>query len=273
MTPYFEQLLLQDGVNHLQHNPCELLDFELLVLPAGESYAFSTHEREYAAVMLVGTASFKVRGASFPRVGSRQDVFAGKPSLVYIPAGSEVSVESEVACEVALCSAPGDVNTRPYSVQPDQVVSGSWGTFNNARDYDFLIGPSTPSARLFIAEVKVSSGNWATYPPHRHEVDNLETGERFQEETYFYRVSPERGFGLAGLYGERLGGDHAFLIRHNSIQKMPAGYHTLAAAPGYRLWYLALYAGNTKSASPRLDPDHAWYQQAETVLQHRSRVI
>ncbi len=41
------------------------------------------------------------------------------------------------------------------------------------------------------------------------------------------------------------------MIRHNSIQKMPAGYHTLAAAPGYRLWYLALYAGNTKS--PALD--------------------
>lgn len=266
MTTYFERVGTDPGVNRLSENTCALLDFELLVQRAGEKRRLSTMDREYGLVVLTGTISLTVGSQEFVDVGDRTDVFAGRPSMVYAPAGTEITVSAQTNAEVALCSAPGGKGLEPYVVRPADVVSGTWGTHNTSRQYDFLIDADRPSARLFVAEVTVANGNWATYPPHRHEVDDPATGELFQEEMYFYRVAPATGFGLCALYGERVGGDHAFVVRHNAIQKMPAGYHTVTAAPGYRVWYLALFAGNSKAARPVADPNHAWYQQVEVAL-------
>lgn len=267
--PYFEAVGTAPGVNGLTENTCRLLDFELVVLDAAGSHRFDTGEREYGIVVLTGTVSITVGATEFAGVGGRSDVFAGKPSMVYAPGGASVTIVADGPAEIALCSAPGGPAIDPYLVGPGDVSSGTWGTFNTSRTYDFLVDASRPSDRLFVAEVTVSSGNWATFPPHRHEIDDPATGELFQEEMYFYRVAPSTGFGLAALYGDRVGGDNAFVVRHNTIHKMPFGYHTVTAAPGYRVWYLALFAGNAKAASPLTDPDHAWYHQAEVAMRHQ----
>jgi 5-deoxy-glucuronate isomerase len=267
-APYFESVATETGANTLRDNPCRLLDFELVVLEPSEEFRFCTADREYALVVLTGTVTVAVDDREFAGLGGRMDVFSAKPSMVYAPPKSEVTIAAPEAAEVALASAPGATAIEAYAVLPDQVRSGTWGTFNTARDYDFLIDAQRPSERLFVAEVTVASGNWATYPPHRHEIDDPGTGERFQEEMYFYRVAPTTGFGFAALYGGRVGGDNAFIVRNNTIHKMPAGYHTVAAAPGYRIWYLAIFAGNSKQASPLTDPDHAWYHQAEVAIRH-----
>ncbi|WP_116949185.1 5-deoxy-glucuronate isomerase [Jiangella endophytica] len=272
-SAYFERLEARPGVTTLAHNTCRVLDFTLITLRPGEQHHFATTDREYAVVVLTGTASLEVGDRTFADVGGRSDVFAGKPSMVYAPCGQDVTITTAVGTELALCSAPSATVIEPYVVAPDDVHSGTWGVFNTTRDYDFLLDASRPSERLFVAEVTVASGNWATYPPHRHEVDDPETGEVFQEEMYFYRVQPSTGFGLAALYGDRVGGDNAFIVRHNTIHKMPAGYHTVTAAPGYRVWYLALFAGDRKQAGPLTDADHAWYHQAETTIGHLRRTI
>jgi 5-deoxy-glucuronate isomerase len=266
MSKYFERMELGPGVNRLAENSCPLLDFEMLVLRPGDRHEFATADREYAVVGLSGIVAVEVGGQEFTGVGGRVDVFTGKPSMVYAPAGNDVTITAEGGAEVALCSAPGDPTLSAYVVRPADVVRGTWGVHNTTRHHEFLIDAARPSARLFVAEVTVASGNWATYPPHRHEVDDPVTGELLQEEMYFYRVAPRTGFGLCALYGERVGGDNAFVVRHDTVHKMPAGYHVVTAAPGYRVWYLAFFAGNAKAASPLDDPHHTWYRQAEVAL-------
>lgn len=263
---YFEEVSAQPGINTLAHNSCKLLNFELAVLNAGEQHTFQTNDREYGLVVLTGTVDILVNEQRFEKVGSRATVFAGPPASVYAPCGAAVTITATNRAEVALCSAPSQMETAPYLVKPEEVTHGKWGQFNTSRTFDFMINQTRPSERLHIAEVTVVSGNWATYPPHKHE-DNLpEKGEVFQEEMYYYRVDPADGFGMCALYGGKIEDDYAFVIRNNTIQKMPFGYHTLTAAPGYKVWYLALIAGDTKAASPVPDPHHAWYSRTELVL-------
>ncbi|MEV0290320.1 5-deoxy-glucuronate isomerase [Kribbella sp. NPDC050820] len=271
-TAYFEAVSTSPGMNDLKGNTCSLLNFALVILETGQSHRFLTADREYAIVVLTGTVDIAVGDGDFKAVGGRTNVLAGKPSMVYAPAQTEVTVTATQAAEVSLCSAPSTTTTiEPYLVGPDEATSGTWGTFNTTRDYNFLIDDQPASERLYVAEVTVESGNWATYLPHRHEIDDPGTGEAFQEEMYFYRVAPSSGFGFAGLYGDRVGGDNAFIVRHNTIHKMPAGYHTVVAAPGYRTWYLALFAGGNKSRGPLTDPEHAWYHHVETALRTLQR--
>jgi hypothetical protein len=79
---YFASLETEPGLNSLPHNPCQLLAFDLLVLPTGEQFAAQTGEREVLAVILGGQATFDVAGKRFEKVGGRPNVFAGKPHSV-----------------------------------------------------------------------------------------------------------------------------------------------------------------------------------------------
>ena len=272
MHPYgdefFETLSLQMGLTGLQKNPCRLLDFNVLTLGMNESHSFETGGREYALVVLTGIVDVLVNGLPFDKVGGRASVFSGPPSMVYAPSGSAVKLVALGKVEVALCSCPSQSAIPPYRLDAKDVISGKWGRYNTSRTYDYLLNASRPSERLHIAEVTVISGNWATYPPHKHEKNEPENGEIFQEEMYYYRVDPAEGFGLAALYGGLVEKDYAFIIRNNTIQKMPYGYHTLTAAPGYRLWYLALIAGDGKTAQPLADPAHSWFTRTDIFLEN-----
>src|SRR5690348_293828 len=95
------------GHNVLPFNPCQLLDFGLLRLEAGETWSGETGEREILAVILGGRASFTVGDKQFEAVGGRADVFSGRPHSVYLPAGTAVRIEAVGPVEIALPSAPG----------------------------------------------------------------------------------------------------------------------------------------------------------------------
>lgn len=265
---YFEPVAADAGLNALRHNSCKLLDFQLLILNAGEKHTFASGEREYGVVVLTGTADISVSDTSFKTVGGRRSVFAGPPSMVYAGCGAEVTIQAAQRLEVALCSCPSATPIAPYRVDPGDCFQGRWGRFNTARTFNYMIDGRRPSERLHLAEVTAPSGNWATYPPHKHEYNAPERGEIFQEEMYFYRADPVEGFGFCALYGGKVEQDYAFMVRHNTILKMPYGYHTIVAAPGYKIWYLALIAGDTKAHSPIPDPNYAWWNKADIALEN-----
>lgn len=265
-TEYFETVLTQPGLNSLQDSTCKLIDFSLLVLDVGDTYQFSTGPREYGLVALTGTANLTVNGQPFDGIGQRNSVFAGAPSMVYAPCHAEVTITGVSKVEIAFCSCPSEVEIEPYRIDPGDCIQGKWGRFNTTRLFNFMIDQRRPSQRLYLAEVTVSSGNWATYPPHKHEADT--PGEIFQEEMYYYRTEPVEGFGFCGLYGASVGSDYAFIIRNNTILKIPFGFHTLSAGPGCKIWYLALFAGDSKTALPSPDPNYLWWNKLDIVLEN-----
>lgn len=265
---YHGYIATEQGRNALPFNPCELLDFGLLRLEAGQTWTGESGDREILAVVLGGKARFTVQEKVFENVGERADVFSGRPHSVYIPCGATVSVEAIEAVEIALPSAPSDLEVEPYHIGPDRVEQGRWGAANFGRDYHRILTeiaqPDLPAKRLIVGETYTPSGNWSTYPPHRHKVDNLPV-EAKHEEMYYFRVNPGGGFGVSLVYTDE-GYEENFTVRDHAMQMMPEGYHTIVSAPGYTTYFLWFLAGTQRTQGALDDPDHKWVGQRVNSL-------
>jgi 5-deoxy-glucuronate isomerase len=266
---YHTLLSANQGVNTLPINPCKLLDFSLLKLARGEKYNAITEGREILAVILGGKATFEVNGRLFEKVGGRPNVFSGKPHSVYIPAGATYTIQAETVVEIALPSAPSDEkDIEPYVITPAQVANGVWGAANFKRNYHQILTTAAqadlPARRLLVGETYTPSGNWSTFPPHKHQQDDLPR-EAFHEEMYYFKVSPVEGFGICHYYNEE-GEEENFTVRDNSIHMMPRGYHTVVSAPGYTTYYLWFLAGNQRMQGAVEDPQLSWVGKTVAML-------
>jgi len=265
---YFATLKSEPGLNALPYNPCDLLSFDLLTLPAGQTFSAETGDREVLAVLLGGKATFEVGDKRFAGLGGRPNVFSGKPHSVYMPAGAAYAIAAEGVAQVALASAPSDLEVEPYVIGPDHVTSGVWGAANFTRRYNQILTeagqPALPARRLIVGETFTPSGNWSTYPPHRHEVDDLPR-EAYQEEMYFFKVSPADGFGICRYYSDD-GVEENFTVREDTILMAPKGYHTVVSAPGYMTYYLWFLAGEHRHQATVDDPDLGWVSRTVPML-------
>jgi 5-deoxy-glucuronate isomerase len=266
---YHALLTANPGINVPPINPCKLLDFAFLKLGAGETYSAESGGRELLAVILGGKASFVINGKRLDGVGGRPNVFSGKPHSVYIPAGAQFSIQAAGgAVEVALPSAPSDLSVEAYSISPAQVASGAWGAANFKRNFHQILTlasqPELPARRLIVGETYTPSGNWSTYPPHKHQVDDLPR-EAYHEEMYFFKVSPGDGFGICHYYNDE-GEEENFTVRDNSIHMMPRGFHTVVSAPGYTTYYLWFLAGTQRVQATTDDPSLGWVSRTVAML-------
>jgi len=57
--------------------------------------------------------------------------------------------------------------------------------------------------------------------------------------------------------------DQTYIVKDNSVVKLPFGYHPVAAAPGYSLYYLWVLAGEPRNYVLYDDPEHKWVKEAE----------
>ena len=244
---YFAAVPNAAGINHLPYNPCQLLDFDYLALSDGDCYEAMSGQREILAVLLGGKATFVVDGRRFGPTGGRPNVFAGKPHSMYIPADSTYTITAHGPLTVALTSAPSDLAVDPYVIPPERVTAGTWGAANFTRSFHQILTlagqPDLPARRLIVGETYTPSGNWSTFPPHKHEQDDLPR-EAYHEEMYFFKVSPADGFGMARYYNGEI--DTGYVVHDNTILMAPNGYHTVVSAPGYTTYYLWLLAGNQR---------------------------
>ena len=263
----FASVPTRPGLNKLPVNPCKLLDFQLLILADGEVFDSESCDREYLAVILGGKATFTIGGELFERVGGRPNVFGGKPHSVYIPCQTGYTITGSGKAEIALVSAPSDLSTAPYIIPPERVASGVWGAANFSRSYQQILTlasqPELPARRLIVGETYTPSGNWSTFPPHKHDKDDLPR-EAYHEEMYYFKVSPPDGFGLARYYSDDL--DTGFVVRDNTILMAPNGYHTVVSAPGYTTYYLWFLAGNQRIQATVEDPAFSWVGRTVPML-------
>jgi 5-deoxy-glucuronate isomerase len=107
---------------------------------------------------------------------------------------------------------------------------------------------------LLVGETFNPPGNWSSYPPHKHDGRD---GEPRLEEVYHYRIDPPQGFGHQTLYTSD-GESVTHVVRDGDAVLLPYGYHPVAAAPGYRLYYLWALAGAERRMALYEDPQHKW---------------
>lgn len=265
---YHTNIPAEYGRNELPVNPCRVLDLSLLKLAPGQSYTGDAGDRETLAVILGGVATFEVAGHVFEGVGGRPNVFSGKPHSVYIPAGSRFTVTGVTEVEIVMPSAPSDLAVEPYVIGPDRVASGRWGAANFGRNFHQILTeisqPDLPASRLIVGETYTPSGNWSTFPPHRHTFDNL-PAEAQHEEGYYFRVNPGDGFGISRVYTDE-GYEENFTARNHGVQMMPEGYHTVVSAPGYTTYYLWFLGGVGRTQGATEDADLAWVGRTVPML-------
>ena len=265
---YFGKVNDAAGVNVLAQNPCRLLDFQLVRLAAGQQLDLQSGDREMLAVLMGGKVNVEARGVRFENVGGRPNPFSGKPYSVYLPAQTDFCLEAAGPVEIALVSAPSDLPGEPYVIGPAAVTSGVWGAANFKRYFNQILTqagqPDLPARRLIVGETFTPSGNWSTFPPHKHEVDDLPR-EAYHEEMYFFKVSPADGFGICHYYNEQ-GEEENFTVRDNTIMMAPYGYHTVVSAPGYTTYYLWFLAGEHRVQATQDDPALAWMGRTVNLL-------
>ena len=266
---YHSLLTANAGINNLPHNACQLLDFSLLKLAAGATYEAETPGREILAVILGGKATFEINGTALRESGrTAQCVFREAAFGLHSGWTRSSAFTLKGAVEIALPSAPSDVAIEPYVIAPAQVANGAWGAANFKRNYHQILTlasqPDLPARRLIVGETFTPSGNWSTYPPHKHQVDDLPR-EAYHEEMYYFKVNPADGFGICHYYNEE-GEEENFTVRDNSIHMLPRGYHTVVSAPGYTTYYLWFLAGNQRVQATVDDPALGWVSRTVAML-------
>jgi 5-deoxy-glucuronate isomerase len=189
-------------------------------------------------------------------------VFEAPGDAVYAPPGAILRLTASSAAELAVASAPVDdlPPGKARVITPADQELAERGEANWSRSVRTILGPNDDAGRLLVGETINPSGNWSSYPPHKHDEHNP-PHEVQLEEVYMFKVDPPGGFGVQLLYDRD--GQQAFTVRDNDVAAIKSGYHPVVGAPGYSLYYLWVMAGRGRQMIPALDPQHAWVQTGQ----------
>jgi len=242
------------------------LEFGIIELTPGQKLTFDTENKETAFVMLWGTACFSAKGVDYGKLGVRATVFANpKAECFYAGRGTQVEIESVHNCKIAVCATPIDVDTEPQAIHQADVRVTRLGVKPWERDTSFIVDGSTNAKKLTIGEAYCTPGNWAGFPPHKHDVDDMPR-ECVAEEVYYFLFDPQQGFGVQCLYTADGSIDEAYRVKNDELVEFPYGYHTTVSAPGYNTYFLWLMAGKHQGFCRVNDPDHAWVAAVENMM-------
>ena len=239
------------------------LEFGIIELSAGEELRLETLGREAAFILLCGTAKFCYDGTAVT-LGIRKTVFSKNTEALYLPRNKTLEIHASWYVKIAVCMTPSEEDGQAAVVRPGDYQVMTLGQLNWKRETSFIIDDKV-SRHLFVGEAFPAPGNWAGFPPHKHDEDRMPY-EDMQEELYYFLFQPEQGFALQALYTKDKSIDVCYKVNNNELVEFPRGYHTTVAAPGYQTYFLwassVRYAGMYRSS----DPDHAWVEATENLL-------
>lgn len=243
------------------------INFGILRLSPNRSFSENSGDDEVALIILSGKCDVRADESHYASIGNRTSVFGGKAFGVYIPPDTDYVITSEDQTKIAICKTPGDpsIKANPVLVSPDDVVIRNVGQHNWKRYVHDIIDMRINASKIIVGETFTPPGNWSSYPPHRHDFDNLPE-ESDQEELYFFKVEPQQGFGIQRIYTDDMSINEAYVIKNNSVVAIPKGYHPVSAAPGYQVYYLWILAGEKRILKPKDDPNHKWIRACEPIL-------
>ncbi len=252
----------------------DYINFEVRHVEAGQQWSFATGEHELAFVNLTGVYNVTSNRGEWSGIGGRKSVFEGAAHALYLPRQTEFTVTAENAGDFAVTWVSTDEDHDPWLIKPEDVPKSVRGGDNVSRQINDLLPPGSPVQRLVLVEVYTPSGNWSSYPPHKHDVHiEDEQGNLIEadlEEVYFYRLDKPNGYAYQRVYTDENSPLHQAgqpidaLVRvgHNEAVLVPEGYHPVVSAPGYTTYYLNVLAGSAQSLANQDDPNYAWVKES-----------
>jgi 5-deoxy-glucuronate isomerase len=269
----------QDGVT-LAIDPARAgwryLSFRTLAVSSAERIEVGGVGTETCVVVIGGGGAVIDCESQRLELIGRATVFEGKPWAAYLPDGCRGRLTGQVidggqAVVVAIAEAPSsgrkEVAHAPVLIRPEDVEVEIRGAGNATRRIHHVIKPSFPADRLEVVEVYTPAGNWSSWPPHKHDVDNM-PHEAVLEEIYYYQQRLASGWGIQRVYrreGDRR--DAVWAVRHGELVLVTDGYHPFVACHGYDAYYLNALAGDRRTMACTDDPDLAWTRAAWEELE------
>ena len=203
-------------------------------------------ERETCVVLLSGHCSFMELGEA-----ARESVFDGPPVELYLPPRTPWWVEGEGA--IAVCTAPAAGRLEPRLLAAPELVTRGSGT--EERFIANILMESELAESLLVTEVITPAGHWSSYPPHKHDTDDLPR-EAALEETYYHRLRGGSGFAFQRVYTDDGELDEGIAVSDGDVVLVPRGYHPVAGDPRTDLYYLNVMAGPVREWKVSVAPGY-----------------
>jgi 5-deoxy-glucuronate isomerase len=236
---------------------CKWIEIDMLHLKKGDSYSYDEQDKEYALLILGGKCSVSGDRLDYKSIGKRKDVFDGPATALYIPRNRKFTVTGDEDVRIAVCKSPAAADFDPVLVKPEDVVIKDLGKPGWKRQAHFIVDERMKANMIYVGEAFVEGGQWASYPPHKHDEDNMPT-EGQQEEIYYFEYDRPTGFGVQKVYTRDGEIDETYTVKTGDFVEIPKGYHPCLCAPGYKNYYLWIMAGNVRGFFMTADPDHDW---------------
>ena len=236
--------------------------FELRKLKPGQTASGGTADREVCLVWVSGKGKAAAGNKDFGGLGERMSPFDGTPAALYVPAGSDWEVTAETDLELAVCSAPGVAGSHePRLIAASDLTRETRGSGTNTRHVTNILPEDKPADSLLVVEVITPGGHTSSYPPHKHDQDDLPR-ESLLEETYYHRLNPSQGFAFQRVYTDDRALDETMAVEDGDVVMVPRGYHPCAACHGYDLYYLNVMAGPKRTWKFHNAAEHEWMLRA-----------
>jgi len=235
------------------------LSFEVIPLDGRAAVSVGDPDRETLLVTIAGGVSVALDGGRRLDLPGRASVWDGLPWALYLPAASAGSLRaldgpSIVARATAPVRGPDHASREPVLVEPGDVAIEVRGAGNATRQINHIVAPDFPAERLLAVEVYTPSGNWSSWPPHKHDVDDMPR-EAVLEETYYYQFRRSEAWGIQRLYRRGGSRDALWAVGHGEAVIVTDGYHPFVAAHGDDAYYLNVLAGDRRTMACSFDPD------------------
>jgi 5-deoxy-glucuronate isomerase len=227
-------------------------------LAAGEVLDVLDLQREACIVVLSGTVTITAGSEAWENIGTRDSVFDdAAPYAVYLPPALGARVCAVRGAEIGVASAPATGKHPARLIEPAHMKRSTRGKAANLRYVCDILPETEPAEGLLVVEVKTPGGNASSYPPHKHDTDNL-PAESALEETYYHRFSPPQGFAFQRVYTDQRDLDETITVEDHGLVMVPRGYHPVVVPHGYDNYYLNVMAGSKRTWRIKNDPQHEW---------------
>jgi 5-deoxy-glucuronate isomerase len=258
------------------------LEFAARDVPAeGKRMRVPNGRHELCLVVQAGhdVTVMEVNGDTWTLPG-RESVFHDLPSAIWFPYHPYLTITvgrppENGPARIAWATAPrtdrDGVSADPIVIAPRDVVVETRGAGNATRQISHIIAPSFPADRLEVVEVYTPSGNWSSWPPHKHDVDAM-PGEAVLEEIYHYQFRRPEAWALQRVYRADRSRDALFEVRHGDVVIVPDGYHPFTAIHGDDAYYLNALAGDRRTMACSFDPDLDWVRETWSSMEPDPRV-
>ena len=239
------------------------LNFEARNMAKAEVWEHNTENNEMVIVLLGGNFKVESNKGSWETINGRKDVFNGVAHTLYLSRNSRFSLEATSdSLDIAYgwCETVEDFPAK--FVTPEETPLVIFGGDNATRQFNDLVPPGFGCSKMVCREVYTPSGNWSSFPAHKHDERILDANgnvlEPIQEETYFYKFQKPGAYAIQQVYTKDRSLDEIVRARHNDVVLIPRGFHPVVAEHGFHCYYLNFLAGTDQCLANTTDPDHEW---------------